>query len=420
VDQQKARRTRIFNLIKIAVSLGLLVLLLTRVDAGQALQRLAGMNFAPFLGAGALYVGGVLVRAYRWGVLIWSLGVRVPWRRLVALYFVGSFYNLVLPTGFGGDAVKMLELSRDSKPSSAISSVLVDRFSGLLVLFLLAALALVGSYQLVTPLVRLIIVAVALIALVAIGLLVQRTWLAGCGRRLRLHRLLDRFGILRELYASLHLYSPRALAQALAASLLFNLMHISANILLAAAVGIHLPVWYFVLFVPLIAFTAMLPSVGGLGLREGAYVLLFVQVGVDHEHALALALARDMTMLRSMSRKAPGRVGSADRQRVPPAPPSIRALSATHPERPLSAPIPSEFHAISTSPPYLCDMMMVPWVAAGDALGAICDVPWDNVASSTQALFCLLAGVLSRSSQAATTGHRLLGTPGAASTGSLE
>jgi hypothetical protein len=210
---------------------------------------------------------------------------------------VGSFFNLVLPTGFGGDAVKMLELSRDSKASSAISSVLVDRFVGLLVLFALAALALLGSYQLVTPVVRLAILVVSLGSLVLVGLLVQRTWIETWGRRLRLDRLFDRFGILRELYTSLHRYSPRALAQALGASLLFNLMHILANVLLAAAVGIHLPVWTFFLFVPIIAFSVMLPSVGGLGLREGAYVLLFSQVGVDQDHGLALALSRDMTLL---------------------------------------------------------------------------------------------------------------------------
>lgn len=297
MEQRKATRNRIFNLLKIAVSVGFLALLLTRVDVGQAIQRLAGLHVGFLLGAVALYVGGVLVRAYRWGVLIWSLGVRVRWRRLVALYFVGSFFNLVLPTGFGGDAVKMLELSRDSKTSSAISSVLVDRFTGLLVLFVLAALALLGSYQLVTPMVRLAILVVSLASLILVGLLVQRTWIENWGRRLRLDRLFDRFGILRELYASLHLYSPRALAQALGASLLFNLMHILANVLLAAAVGIRLPVWYFFLFVPIIAFTVMLPSVGGLGLREGAYVLLFSQVGVDQDHGLALALSRDMTLL---------------------------------------------------------------------------------------------------------------------------
>ena len=42
----------------------------------------------------------------------------------------------------------------------------------------------------------------------------------------------------------------------------------------------------------------MVPSVGGLGIREGAYVFLFGQV-VEREYAVALAFAYDLTLLAS-------------------------------------------------------------------------------------------------------------------------
>ena len=290
-------RSWLFSLLKIVVSVGFLALLLSRADLGQVLQRLKDMQVPFFLGGLALYIAGELVRGYRWGVLLWSLGVQVRWRRLAGLYFVGSFYNLVLPTGFGGDVVKVLELSRDTGASAAISSVVVERFSGLFVLFLLAALALIGSYQLVPPLVVVAILAVTLLSVLLVALLVQRTWIERWGRKLHLHRLFRRFAILRNLYQSLGLYSRKALARATGVALLFSLMQILANILLASAVGIHVPVAYFFLFVPIIAVSTMLPSLGGLGVREGAYVLLFTQVGVDHDHALALALARDLTLI---------------------------------------------------------------------------------------------------------------------------
>jgi uncharacterized protein (TIRG00374 family) len=290
-------RSRLFDLLKIVVSVGFLALLLSRADLGQVLQRLKDMQVPFFLGALALYIAGELVRGYRWGVLLWSLGVQVRWRRLAGLYFVGSFYNLVLPTGFGGDVVKVLELSRDAGASAAISSVVVERFSGLFVLFLLAAMALIGSYQLVPPMVVVAILVATLLSLILVALLVQRTWIERWGRTLHLDRLFRRFAILRNLYQSLGLYSRKALARATGVALLFNLMQILANILLARAVGIHVPVAYFFLFVPIIAVSTMLPSLGGLGVREGAYVLLFTQVGVDHDHALALALARDLTLI---------------------------------------------------------------------------------------------------------------------------
>ncbi len=290
-------RQRLLNLLKVVISLGLLVFLVSRVDLRETLDRLALLRWLPFLSAVALLLGGVGVRAWRWGVLAWALEIQVSLRRLVALYFVGSFFSLVLPTGVGGDAVRIYELARTSKASSAASSVLVERFSGLLVLFLMAALALMGNYHLVSPRVRGEILAIALIGLAGAVLVLQRTWIESVGRRLRLNRLLGRSTVLRDLYASLHQYGRAALGKVTAASLVFNLMQIFANALLAQAVGIHQPLPLYFLFVPIIAVMLMLPSVGGLGLREGAYVLLFGQVGVDPPHALALALAYDAVLL---------------------------------------------------------------------------------------------------------------------------
>ena len=288
---------RLLNLLKIVVSVGFLALLFSQAELGEVFRRLQDMEVPLWLAAMALYIAGEFVRGYRWGVLLWSLGSKVRWRRLTSLYFVGSFYNLVLPTGFGGDAVKVLELSKDAGATSAISSVVVERFSGLFVMFLFAALALIGGYRLVPPMIVVAILAVTLASILLVGFLLQRTWIERWGCRLRIDRLFARVAILRNLYQSLGLYSRKALARATCAALVFNLVQILANILLARAVGIHVPVAYFFLFVPIVAFTNLLPSLGGLGLREGAYVFLFTQVGVDHDHALALALARDMTLL---------------------------------------------------------------------------------------------------------------------------
>jgi hypothetical protein len=275
-----------------------LVIVLTQ-DMDEVIGLLGGMDWLLFLVALLLFISSVPVRAYRWGSLVWALDVRARWWRLVALYFVGSFFNLFLPTGFGGDAVKMFELSRDEhKAAAAISSVLVDRFLGLFVLFALALLALLGGRELVAPEVRVLIVVVFAVSLIGVILLLQRTWIEAWGRRLGVDRLLGRIKILRELYESLHVYGPAALLRATVASLVFNLILILGYCSLGLAVGIHLPLWYYFLFVPIISVLLLVPSVGGLGIREGATVFLFSQVeSVGRSQALALALAYDMTML---------------------------------------------------------------------------------------------------------------------------
>ncbi|MGQ9598639.1 MAG: lysylphosphatidylglycerol synthase transmembrane domain-containing protein [Anaerolineae bacterium] len=298
VQDRKRRRNRILNLLKVVISLGALIYVLRQVNPEQVLQLFQEMDWGPFLAALLLFLSGSLVRAYRWGSLVWSLNVSVSWWRLVMLYFVGSFFSLFLPTGVGGDAVKMYELSRnDHKVSAAISSVVVDRFLGLLVLFAIALLALVIGHRWIQPEVQILIVGIFGAIVILVVLLWQRSWLERWGRRLGVNRLLGQIKVLRELYESLHLYSLAALLYATLASGVWNLILIMGYYLLGQAVGIELSAWYYFLFVPVISALLMIPSVGGLGIREGGTVLLFSQVGVSEHQALALALAYDLTLL---------------------------------------------------------------------------------------------------------------------------
>jgi len=296
--QQSSKQKFLGNALKVVISVGGAAFLIYTQDMSQVLQLLKNMNWLPFLVALALMLLGSFVRAYRWGSLVWALGAHVRWTRLIALYFVGAFFSLFLPTGVGGDAVKMYELSRDEgKTAAAISSVVVDRFLGLMVLFAMALLSLIGDYKLVIPEVRILIAAVFVVCLAMVLLLLQRTWLESWGRRLGLDSLLGRFKILRELYQSFHLYGSAALLRGVGASVVWNFLLIVSYYLLGTAVDIHMSLWYYFLFVPVISAALMIPSVGGLGIREWATVLLFKQVGVHETQALALALAYDITLL---------------------------------------------------------------------------------------------------------------------------
>jgi hypothetical protein len=291
LDERNKRRGRILNVLKVIVSLAGLAWVISKLDLGETWQELTQMNLLMFATAMSLYMAGVLVRAYRWGILVWSLGVQVSWWRLVELYFVGTFFSQVLPTGVGGDAIRMYELARDNPAAAAINSVLVDRFLGLFTLFGMALIPLAVDYSLVSAPVRAVIITVFAVSLLLVVLVLQRTWMERWGRRLRLDRLFGRIKILRELYASVQCYSKRALLKATGVSVVFNLMHIMIYYLLGLAVGITLPVWMYFLIVPIISALLLIPAVGGLGVREGGTVALFVQAGATPAQAGALAAA---------------------------------------------------------------------------------------------------------------------------------
>ena len=82
-----------------------------------------------------------------------------------------------------------------------------------------------------------------------------------------------------------------ALWRSLGISLLFSLVLFAINYALALAVGIQIAPWYIVAFMPILSLSMTIPSIGALGTREGAYVLLFATAGVAAPLALAMSLA---------------------------------------------------------------------------------------------------------------------------------
>ena len=284
-------KKRLFDLLRIGFSLGLLALLFAHIGIGEAMGAIRQMDVGAFIAALLLFQLGILIRAYRWQGLLEALDLHIPIARLLVLYLVGGFFSTFLPTGFGGDVVRMVELSRDSQHTpESIGTVFVDRLSGLVVLFGLAIMALPFSGGLITAKLRWVILAIAGSGILAAWLLFQKRWADLILSRLPLgDRLQTR---LADLYQAMHSCGMGAMGRALAVSLLFNLLLMAFFIVLGLGLGIRISLWYFLLFVPLVSFSLMLPiSISGLGVRETTFVLLFGQAGVAEPQALALSLA---------------------------------------------------------------------------------------------------------------------------------
>lgn len=283
---------RWWGVVRLLVSLGLLVFVLLTIGLERIGRSLLQADLGPFLLAFVLFFSGVVVRAARWRALLVTLDIQVPFGRLVYLYFVGSFFNAFLPTGFGGDVVRVLELSQDTQGTAAAGTVFVDRMTGLLVLFGMALLALPFSGDLVPVQVRLAVGLLSFGGLLTGGLILQGRWLRRLGGWLPGPLALSGQGVVARVYQAVTACGQRAVGKALAISLIFNILLVLLNYLAAHAVGMRLALPYFMLFVPVLSITLMLPvSVGGLGVREGMAVVLFTQAGVNEAVAAAASLA---------------------------------------------------------------------------------------------------------------------------------
>lgn len=285
-------RDRLINVLRIVVSLGLLALVLWRVGWRETWETLRHADVRYLLAAWGLYLFSMVLRAYRWQVLLTIQRLKARLSKLVSLYFIGTFFNTVLPTGIGGDVVRMYELSRhSSQGTESVSTVLVDRFCGFLVLFVMASLALPFSYRLIPPAVSAAIIVITVITLLLVWMALNDTVWKWLQRLPLLSRVLEKRRA-QEFRASIRAYRTPAISKALLVSLAFNVLLMVLNYLVALAYGITISPWYFVVFVPIISFLLALPvSLSGLGVREGGYVLLFGQAGVPSSLALAMSLS---------------------------------------------------------------------------------------------------------------------------------
>jgi glycosyltransferase 2 family protein len=112
-----------------------------------------------------------------------------------------------------------------------------------------------------------------------------------------LERLLARCGLgglkphLDDLAGRLHGFRGErgVVVRLLGLATVVQVMRIGVHVLVARALGLHIDLAYFFLFVPLLAVIVSLPiSLNGIGVREGAGIVLFGLVGVDRAHAFTL------------------------------------------------------------------------------------------------------------------------------------
>jgi uncharacterized membrane protein YbhN (UPF0104 family) len=276
------------NVLRVLISVGGLAFVFLTNDWRKILAELGAANLRYLLAAFTLFVVSLVIRAYRWFVLVRGLDPTVPFGRLLRLYFVGQFFSTFLPSGYGGDVIRALELTQDTDPSAAIGTVLLDRMTGLLVNFAIGLIVLpFNAARMELWLVGLLIV-VAGGGLVAGALILEGRLLRRLTRWLPAKLSLAGEGPLARVYAAITGCGWRAVLSAFGVSVVFNIMNVVINWLCGQALDIGVGLGYFFVVTPLLSVSTLIPSIGGWGIREPVSMALFAPTGAADEVAAAL------------------------------------------------------------------------------------------------------------------------------------
>ena len=289
------RRRRIWAVVRVVASAAMLVVLLPRA-ADHMGPVLRPSTLAWIAAAVAVTLVGVLLATLRWHRVLAALDVRTRVSTLLSHYLAGLFVSNFLPTTIGGDLLRVSRLAAGNGESPrSFASVVLERLTGWLVLPVISLVTLAINPGLLRPPIDDASHLVVVISLVTLSLLV--VVLVGASSPRVGRRLQTKAGWLRFVNA-IHLglarfrRSPGMAFEVLVAGFAYQLAVVFAAFLSAKALG--LPVsWTAVLaFMPAVAIVQVLPAptIGGLGVREGAFVLFLHPLGVSADQAITLGL----------------------------------------------------------------------------------------------------------------------------------
>jgi uncharacterized membrane protein YbhN (UPF0104 family) len=282
--------------IRLFATAGLLWALAARVDLSRAAE-IMGQVALPLLGATlvALLTASLFV-ALRWQVIL-SAEVPSPGPgTLLKIVLVGLFFNQVLPTDVGGDAVRAWRCRKlGIGLGTAIRTILLDRACGYLVLVIIYAVSLPTLLRVFAdPGQRGVVVAVlgaALLGLIALFLLDYLP------RPLLRLRLISSIAELSQETRRLFTHPARC-GTVLGLSAVTIGLTILAFKLLGDGVGSRLSLGSWIMIVPPIMLIQLLPiSFAGWGVREVVLVVALAPFGVPAETALATSVLLGLCLI---------------------------------------------------------------------------------------------------------------------------
>ncbi|MFO1059984.1 MAG: lysylphosphatidylglycerol synthase transmembrane domain-containing protein [Dongiaceae bacterium] len=306
--------------LRTVVTCGLLWLLASRIDARHAVVLIAGAG--PGLAGGSLFalLATTPFNAVRWRALCDPEPGLPPALSFWKILLVGLFFNQMLPSGIGGDAVRAWRCQQlGLRLGIAVRSILLERASGYVVYLALLAAALPGLARAGVPLAALLLLLAAgvggLVALFVLDLLPGLARLPGFAAWLS-----DLSAAARRLATD-----RRRLAATLGLSAISAGLTVLGFMLAGAAVGIDAGYGLWLAVVPPVLLIQVIPvSLAGWGVREVALAHLLGAYGIGGERAVAASVLFGLVQIAAalpgglvwlagwdMRRKAGARTGAA-------------------------------------------------------------------------------------------------------------
>lgn len=282
--------------LKIIVTLVIFYYLFKHIDFNALFDLLKNSHGGWILVALIMQLTSTYLAAYRWFKISQLLVFKEKLSFYVQSYFKGTFFNQVLPSSIGGDAIRILDLTRKNyDKKDAFYGVFVDRvvgLVGLLVLNLIASVLFYGTFESDFSQLIILITLGGILGFMSLFYFDRISFLANYKFLNLFHRLAKR---LNDLYSS-----KRLLVKHISISVIVHLFSVLTMYGLSLSLSLELSFQTLLIAVPPVFLLTIIPlSLAGWGIREGAMVGVFMLVGADQTKILAMSILYGLLLIIS-------------------------------------------------------------------------------------------------------------------------
>jgi glycosyltransferase 2 family protein len=308
----KYETKRLFFWFRVAVTLGFLAVVFSRIDIDRVVASLGKLRLSYALASLLIgYVTPILIMAWRWQVALRVLyHIKTPYRLLLRHYWTGMFVGYFVPGGLGTDIYRAARMTSEPGGFRLNAAAIVgDRAFAVFA----TALLVIASYPLVSGrlvgeprIARLIgfiyVSTLSVLLVLAIAALLNSSFGAGIRNSMRQRLGLEINRVVYEIDGSSTiaggkvdgwqllnpLFNWRNQVPIVAITILSQVIATVGGKFLLLSIDVNLPLLTHLFVWSLMYLCFLLPvSIGGFGIREAAFIVILGLFGVGRENALA-------------------------------------------------------------------------------------------------------------------------------------
>lgn len=286
------KKNNIKFIIRALISIAVLCFLLSKIEFSSLKQTLCNFNPLFYICAVLVLFIHLFFLAYAWRITLLGKNINIAQKDIYRAVLTSFFFGSFLPSAMGPDIILTFNIGKSlPEKQHAPSSLLFIRLIHVAAIFLVSGIVLFFIAK--TFALKQILV---LTWILSLSIWISY-WIAihPASRRLA-ERISNRHRWLRFIHKIFHSFSTfgldnKVLIKVWFLGLCMAFIKVMIDYLIARALGLHIPYLWFLGLVPAISIITLLPiSIAGLGVREGAYVGVFSNMGIPAANSFSISL----------------------------------------------------------------------------------------------------------------------------------